>query len=297
MKEKEDNQQEEKGNKMSEIDEIRGELNLLKEKLLPEKLAKAVDASYTRIRIFLQILAIMITIFLTGAISFGFFGVKNIFSIHQEAAEVHNLATKVSEDQKEVEKSLNSAKQMESQIKQTINDFNDTFQRTISDMRNQSQKEVFVLKNEIKGIRENLDNVSDIFNRVAVKQADTLNAREAQLLVLLAQEITPNSPIFRFNYGSSAMRLGRYDEAIEQFEAVLKSKDASSNLIARTQTLIAKCEKLKASPPRVQELKGVALGGYYILQLHANTLDALHKNGYFTYEQTQKIIDDAKVKK
>ncbi|MBN2594907.1 MAG: tetratricopeptide repeat protein [Sedimentisphaerales bacterium] len=282
--------------KSNEIVEIRNELKILKEELLPERLAKAIDSSYNRIRLFLQILSIMITLFLAGAVSFGIFGVKNIFSIYREATEVHHLSEKVSNDQKEVENSLNSTKEMEGQIDKNIKDFNDTFQKTISDMQSESQKEISDLKVEITNIRQNLDMTSDVFNRVAVKRGDILNTREKQLLVLLAQEITPDNTLFRFNYGQMAMDLGRYDEAIEQFETVLKANDAPSDVIARTKTQIAECKKRKASPPKLTELKGVSIGGYYLLQLHANTLEALRKNGYFTFEQAQKIIDDAREK-
>jgi len=294
MQEYHDDEREQKVSRPSEIDQIREELRLLKEQLLPDKLAKAVDSSYGRIRVFLQILAIIITIFLTGAIGFGFFGVTNVLSIHQEATEVHSLAEKVSQDQEQVENSLTSTKEMEGQIERKITDFNDTFQKTISDMRGESQKEILDLKTEVATIRESLDKTSDIFNRVAVKKRDVLNAREVQLLVLLAQEIGPDSPSLRFNHGYSAILLGRYDEAIEQLEAVLESQAVPPDLISKAQTLIAESKKWKQNPPKIGEVKSVKLGGYDILQIHVNTLEALRRNGYFTYEQAQKIINDAK---
>lgn len=300
MEKKEDNQPEEKGNKTAEIDEIREELKLLKEKLLPDRLAKAVDASYARIRLFLQILAIMITIFLTGAVGFGFFGVKNIFSIYREAAEVQSLAEKVSEDQKEVEKSLNLAKGMESQIEQTINDFNDTFERTISDMRSQSQKEISGLKTEVAAIRGNLDKISNMFNRVAVKEADTLNAREVQLLVLLAHEIDPNKSTFILNAAVCALKFQRYDEAINHCDRLLKSPDNSPKEIVRAKEIKRKAEKQRDMPPKVtpaeEAKKGtfIKIGPYSPMGLHENTLKTLVRKGYLSVQEAQKILEDSK---
>jgi hypothetical protein len=60
------------------IDEIRGEVS-------SESVIKKVDNSYlsiSRIRFLLQIFAVIMTVFLAGAVGFGLFGLKNIFSIY-----------------------------------------------------------------------------------------------------------------------------------------------------------------------------------------------------------------------
>src|SRR4030066_1833517 len=66
------------------IEELKKEIAFLKGTLEPDRLAKRLDGSYlsvNNLRCWLQILSIMMTIFITVAAGFGFFGVKNILSI------------------------------------------------------------------------------------------------------------------------------------------------------------------------------------------------------------------------
>src|SRR5919106_4047771 len=82
-----------------EVEQLQGEIEQLKIQTKPDSLAKTLDSSYLSInnlRAFLQILSLILTVFLAGAVYFGFVGLANIFSIREEADKVKDIRESVS---------------------------------------------------------------------------------------------------------------------------------------------------------------------------------------------------------
>ena len=76
------------------IVEIEKEIQILKDKLKPDKIAKLIDSSHLSInnlRGFLQILSIIMSVFLAGAIAFGLIGVNNILELNNEVSKIKEV--------------------------------------------------------------------------------------------------------------------------------------------------------------------------------------------------------------
>lgn len=313
------------------IDSLEKKIELIKQKVTPDNLAKSIDNSYLsihNIRVFLQILALIITIFLAGAVGFGIFGISNIFSVHDNAEKVEDMKEivqtyleSVSSMEKKIQISSNNidstlsialmkVSETENDLRKKITNLNNNFNKAISDVHIKSDEEIKNLESriqdkilqtntDIKALRNELRSISEIFNKIGIIHEDKLNAREKQLLTLIAMEIDPNNPFFNFNYATWAMSFGRYKEALESLEKVLKTKALPDDVINRAQKMKQNCIGLIQNPPKVEhhDPQGVAIGDYVIMQLHVNTIDALFRNGYLSYEQAQNIFDKAKLKK
>jgi len=304
----------------SELEKLRTEIRVIREELLPDRLAKAMDSSYNKIRLFLQILSIMITIFLAGAVTLGVIGTKSIIDIYREAAQVRVAAGNVAKDQNDVAIALQGAKKIEAEmqgrsekltdsVNKTIADANNRFDKTVEDMQNQSRLRLAQFEKTVEDrlsraqrqidlVQKNLRDIATIFNTLAATEQGTLTPRETQLLTLIAQHIDPNNALFNLNYARSAFYFGRYDEALGSLDKILRQESPSPDLVMSAQSLKKECEKRKASPPSVQQNDpgGMSIGGFSIMQLHVKTVEALLKNGYLRLDQAQQIFDLAKVK-
>lgn len=246
------------------IEELKKEIAFLKGTLEPDMLAKRLDGSYlsvNNLRCWLQILSIMMTIFISIAAGFGFFGVKNILSIGET----------------------------ESAMKERYENF---------------QVKEQGLTKKVDDIDTRLKDISGIFNKVAIVAIESkkvLNAREQQLLVLLAKEIDPNAPLFKYNYAVSACNFGRYEEALQYLSEIdLNNVPANTLNIEWAKDLMRICEEAKVNPPKeppaVDPPKGTTVDAYTYMsaQLFVNIVDSLFKNGYLNPQQSEEIFSKAK---
>lgn len=310
------------------IAELENQLTTLRRKLEPDALAKALDSSYlstNNLRAFLQILSLIMTVFVAGAVYFGYIGLTNIFSIREEAEKVKAIRQSADEAlQKtnsvgmDIQKQLETIRTALEEARKTVStgkedvqiqvtNIRKDLQVTMENLRKQNDQEGRELRTrlearfsetekQIRSINKSVQDISQIFNRVAVENEQTLNPRERQILFLLARDIDPENPVFNFNAANLAANFGRYDEALRYLEFVLKSKDLPPNVLDRAKALQAECIKLKANPPEVRANipPGVKIGDYSVIGLHVNTLETLRRMGYISLEQAQKIFDDAK---
>lgn len=313
------------------VRELEAQLEALSSQLKPDNLAKRIDSSYlstNNLRVFLQILALIQTVFVAGAIAFGFVGFTNIMAIRTEAEKVREAGKTIENSAKlaaEAESTIRTQvaavdgrlkrvdaafeekqKQMDRKmvlVQTSVDDATKTMQRKTEDslnsMKGNMEQRLADAEKEIQKVNKQLSSISTTFNKVGISNEKILNAREKQLLFLLAKEIDPDNPIFNFNAGILAANFGRYDEAIIALDKVIKAQNVPSNIIAKAKETRSTSMKLKQSPPEVKatEPTGVAIGDYVILQLHLNTVDTLWKSGYITLEEAQKIFDNAKMKK
>lgn len=321
----------ETGTLEARVRELEAQLEALSSQLKPDNLAKRIDSSYlstNNLRVFLQILALIQTVFIAGAIAFGFVGFTNIMAIRSEAEKVREAGKTIENSAKlatEAESTIRTQvsafdarlkrvdaafedkqKQMDRKmvlVQTSVDDATKTMQRKTEDslnsMKGNMEQRMADAEKEIQKVNKQLSSISTIFNKVGISNEKILNAREKQLLFLLAKEIDPDNPIFNFNAGILAANFGRYDEAIITLDKVIKAQNVPSNIIAKAKETRSSSMKLKQSPPEVKatEPTGVAIGDYVILQLHLNTVDKLWKSGYITLEEAQKIFDNAKMKK
>jgi len=155
----------------------------------------------------------------------------------------------------------------------------------------QLENKVSQVENKVSVIQKNLHDISTLFNKIAVANDELLNAREKQLLILLAREIDPNNPVFNFNAAQVAFGFGKYDEALKHVETVFRLSDVPTDIRKRAHELKAKAEKSKANPPEYPDTnKGPAIGDYSILGLHINTLKKLVFEGYLSVQDVNDIL-------
>jgi hypothetical protein len=319
------------GSLEARVQELEAKLERLSFQLRPDNLAKRIDSSYlstNNLRVFLQILALIQTVFIAGAIAFGFVGFTNIMAIRTEAEKVREAGKTIEGSAKVATDSENTIRKrvaaFDEQLKKVDAAFGEKqkemdrkmilVQTSVDDAIKAMQKKTENSMNSMKGgmdqrladaekeinkVNKQLSSISTIFNKVGISNEKTLNAREKQLLFLLAKEIDPDNPVFNFNAGILAANFGRYDEAIVALDKVIKAQNVPSDIIAKAKEGRSTSMKSKQSPPEVKatEPTGVAIGDYVILQLHLNTVDTLWRDGYITIEEAQKIFDNAKMKK
>ena len=232
-----------KKNDGGHVEVLKGELEDIKKRLEPDEIAKAIDRSYlsiNNIRAFLQILSIILTIFLAGAVYFGIIGFQNILKVQEKVQTISKL------------------------------------------------------ENEVRTIRENVQDISELFNKIAIKDHELLNAREQQLLILMASEIDPNNTVFKFNAANVDFLFGRYDEAAEKLGVVLVSPNVPEDVQEKARELKARAEEMRANPPQPPKITGgPAVGPYSLVGLHANTLNKLSDMGYLTRQEVKSIFDDS----
>lgn len=222
------------------------EIEELKTRLAPDKLAKVLDRSYlsvSSLRFYLALLSVMLTVFIAVAAYFGITSMSNVIEVRDELRDFEKFKT------------------------------------------------------ELEQMKAGLREISVTFNTVAAERQDEFNARELQLLFLLAQKIDPDNPTFNLNAAGAAMKFHRYDEAINYCDLVLKSPDALAKQSKVAKEIRGKAEELRAVPPKVTpetDKKGIRIGPYYTLSLHENTLNTLIQKGYLSTQEAQKIMDDSK---
>jgi len=283
----------------SKINDIKNECAELRKRLNPDILAKSLDSSYLSVgnlRAFLQILSIILTVFVAGAIYFGSVGLTSILSIRDDAKEVEDIrqSTQAIYDQ---------AAAIAKQIEQTVKDVDAAIPvldaKTDAEIEKIAQKTDERFKQvdkEVQDVASQLKSISDIFNSISISSQDLLSARERQLLFLLAKEISPDSPTFNFNAAHSALAFGRYDDALRLLEVVLKSDNVPDEIRNRAVQLREEAQRLRDNPPKLEyrAVTGPSIGPYGIFEFPLNILDALVRNGYLTIEQAQKIIEASK---
>jgi len=265
----------------SELKQLKAEIELLKEKLHPDSIAKAVDRGYlsiSNLRCSLGILSIILTIFVVVAGAFGFLGVKNILSIRNEALRVQEVREKVESDANSVAIAVNS---VEVQIRAVKDD-------TLKETR----KLIGKVQSEVDDLEKEYRTMASVFNTVAGSQADVLSVREMQLLVLLAKEIDPNHPVYNLNAAQVSYRLGDYGRVVESCDKLIASTNSPA-IAARAKQLKEKAEVAK--PRKFPQIKGSGFsqGNYNLLALSVSTLHVLSDKGYLTMEETNSILDSA----
>lgn len=158
-----------------------------------------------------------------------------------------------------------------------------------------------LLTEKVETIEKNLKDISSIFNNVSIANNKILSAREQQLLMFLAKEINPKSPLLKYNYAVSAYGFGRYNDAL-QFLSEIDFNNIQTNNelnIAWAKDLKRICEEAKASPPKVppeiKPPKGSTIDRitYWNGKLFINIVDSLVTGGYLNNEQASKIFEDA----
>ncbi|QQG65368.1 tetratricopeptide repeat protein [Desulfobulbus oligotrophicus] len=295
----------ETGTLEARVRELEAQIESLSSQLKPDSLAKRIDSSYlstNNLRVFLQILALIQTVFVAGAIAFGFVGFTNIMAIRTETEKVREAG-------KTIENSVKRAAEAESTIRTQVAAFDERLKRvdatfgekqkqmdqklvlvqtsvdnatktmqrktedSLNSMKGNMDQRLADAEKEIRKVNKQLSSISTTFNKVGISNEKILSAREKQLLFLLAKEIDPDNPIFNFNTGILAFSFGRYDEAIIALDKVIKAQNVPSNIITKAKETRSTSMKLKQSPPEVKanEPKGVAIGDYVILQLHLNS--------------------------
>ncbi len=281
--------------------DLQRQIDELRKRLDPDQLAKSIDRSFLsvgNIRAFLQILSIILTIFIAGAIYFGSVGLTNILQIREEARKTETI-------RESTEQALSRVLAVEGQIQSKVTDVD----QAISNLETKTNSEISKLQQkvdvrikeidgQVKDVAANLKSISEIFNKIAVSHSDILNAREQQLLTLLAKEIDPESPIFCFNSAHWALSFRRYDEALAYLDVTLNSPDISPEIRQRAKELQTQAMTLKANPPKLQyqEAGGVTIGPYGVVAFPVNILSVLVQNGYLTLPQAQEVIEASKQK-
>jgi len=312
------------------IRQLQEEIERLKAQIKPDALAKALDSSYLSInnlRAFLQILATILTIFLAGAVYFGSVGLTNIFSIREEADKVKSIRESVNHVvqstsdmeqtikghvttiQADLDRDRSTFEGIEQDVKSRMSTLQTQFEDISKGVQQQSDKALGQLRAQLEAkLKENeaqiakanaeLREISAIFNKVGVQFDSDLSAREKQLLFLLAREVDPNNSAFNFNTASMALQFGRYDEALQSLEKVLRAGLLPPEILARAKAMQAESQKLKANPPEIRSsvARSIQIGDLDILRLHENTALVLWRNGYITHAQAQKIFDDSRIK-
>lgn len=286
---------------LQQIEQLQQDVKGLLKKTTPDEIAKAVDSSYLSInnlRVFLQILALIMTIFIAGAIYFASVGLTNILKIREEANQTESirLATK---------QILNHVTEIEGQIggkvaqvDQAIPNMEARTDAEIEKLRTKVDARIISVDTQVKEVASQLKLISELFNNIAVSNPDLLNLREQRLLTLLAKEIDPANPVLNFNAAHWALNFRRYDEALAYLKIVLESNKTSDDVRKKASELKTNAEKLKANPPKLQyqEAGGVMVGPYGIVAFPVNILNVLVQNGYLTLPQAQEVIEASKYK-
>lgn len=283
------------------VADLQKEVEDLKKRLSPDAIAKTLDHSFLSVgnlRAFLQILSIILTIFVAGAVYFGYIGTTNIFKIREEAKKTETIR-----------QSTQTIFDRVSQIEGQIGDKVAKVDRAIPTLKAKTNAEIEKLRQKVDGriqevddqvkyVTSELKNISEIFNKIVISNPTLLNAREQQLLILMAKEIDPGNPTFNFNAAYLAFSFRRYDEALKSLDVVLNSENVPQDIRKKAMDLKVTAESRIKNPPKLEyeEPSGAFIGPYGIIAFPVNILKALVYNGYLTQEQAQEIIEASKKK-
>jgi tetratricopeptide (TPR) repeat protein len=279
---------------LDQLANLQNQIDILNKRLSSDEIAKSIDRSYLsigNIRAFLQILSIIITIFVASAVYFGSVGLSNILQIREEASRAESI-------RKSTEDVYLRISKVEGEVSNKANGVDTAISVVDRKMDEEITKLKQKLEADIKQVKASLKNVSEIFNSIAISHANILNAREQQLLTLLASEIDPASPIYCYNAANHAFLFRRYDEAIKYLDVTLNASDLPGDIRNSAAELKKKALEFKGNPPKLQyqEAGGVTVGPYGVLALPINILNILLQNGYLTLTQAQEVIDASRVK-
>ncbi len=296
------------------IIELEAQLSIIQGQLSPDKLAKKIDISYLSInntRLWLQILAAIQTIFVATAVIFGFIGLANINQIRAEAEKVKEMSKTIDESGRNI---IDKVRKIDAQLvdieklstafekkNKIAKDKVDAIESRTASAINQSEQKLKERLSEaekkIAVTNAKLRDISQTFNQVSIQYDYILNPREQLLLVLLARKIDPDNSNFTYNSALYSYGIGRYDEAIADFEMAAKSKDVPADVIekARQGIVNAKWMKDNYKKAKLTNPDLIRIGDYSALQLLLSTIETLSMNGYFTKNQTEKILTESKI--
>ena len=266
----------------SEIELIKNDISLIKTQLHPDKLALTLDNSYLSInnlRGFLQILALIMSIFMAGAVGFGYLGVKNILDLNQEMNKMKELISdfsvmsKTAEDQFDLK--INSINNIENSFNNSYNNLLSSqelskkrsdslflnIKNDYSDLQNIFNNDFSLLDSNLSTINNQLKSLSDIFYKTSVKHQNILTSREQSLLMILSEIFyrttnfqETNQGLFYYNLAVNFHNIKEYDLAITYFNHSLnlqpnlsqdKVQEIKSKIIQCTEKSIAKKSILK----------------------------------------------------
>ncbi len=281
--------------------DLQKQIDVLKERLEPDQLSKSIDRSYLSVgnlRAFLQILSLILTIFIAGAVYFGSVGLTNILKIREEAQKTEVIRQETENASSRVLKVGSQIESKVADVDKTLSKFEETTNNEISKLEQEVNKKIEEVDSRVRQVSVSMKNISEIFNKIAISQQSVLNAREQQLLTLLAKEIDPESAVFSFNAAHWALSFQRYDEALKYLEVTLDSPNTSLEILRRAKEMKDQALKLKEKPPKLQyqEARGVTIGPYGVVAFPVNILNILVKSGYLTVAQAQEVIDASKRK-
>ena len=292
-----------------EVKQLRGEIEHLKTQIKPDALAKILDSSYLSInnlRAFLQILSVILTIFLGGAVAFGYVGLTNISSIREEADKVRST-------RKSVDHVAGSIFATEQDIKLRIDSLQRSFQETNEAIQHESKKAIDALRTQLENqleanekkiaqVNVKLREISEIFNKVAIQRENDLSAREMHLLFLLAQEIDHEDLAFNFNAASTAFRFKKYEDALQILEKVLEHRAVPADIRRRAETMRSEAQRFMDSPREARDWDFETMIAISNRELDMGLLQAhlfgfLRRQGYISDAEAQTIINDSRIKR
>ncbi len=206
----------------------------------------------------------------------------NILKIREEAQKTEVIRQETENASSRVLKVGSQIESKVSDVDKTLSKFKETTNNEISKLEQEVNKKIEEVDSRVRQVSESMKNISEIFNKIAISQQSVLNAREQQLLTLLAKEIDPESAVFSFNAAHWALSFQRYDEALKYLEVTLDSPNTSPEILRRAKEMKDQALKLKEKPPKLQyqEARGVTIGPYGVVAFPVNILNILVKSGY-----------------
>lgn len=234
-------------NLIKEVERLNNEIKNIKEQISPNSFVKVIDSSYLsthnihNIRLWLQILAIIFTVFLAGAGLFGYLGFSNMLELRKEVDKVVEIRRSINESFKSVKNIENEICKKDTLINTTLNNaimfiknkkieidsnivsINSKVAENIKDLDDKMDIKLSDFDVKISKINQKLGIISNTFNNV-VTNNELLNLREKQIMYLLALDIEPNNPIFNYNAAKNAFRLNQFQESLKYCDFIIENK-------------------------------------------------------------------------
>lgn len=275
------------------------QLGRLDKRTTPNELAKAIDSSYLSInnlRAFLQILSLVMTVFLAGAISLGYLGIQNIQKIQEEARKTELIRQSAQEILTHVTEAGDQIGAKVTKVDEAIPSMNTRIEEQVQKVRQRTDEQVDRVAQQVSLVESQLRTIAQVFNKVALENASELSPREQQMLVLLAREIDPKNPALNFNAAWWAENFRRYDDVLKLVKTVLDTRDLPENIRGQAVALQERARAAKAKPPTLhyQEPEGAFAGDFGIVALPINILNELIFSGHLTLAQAQQVIDKSR---
>jgi len=272
-----------------QLERVEADLVDLTKRTTLKEILKAVDSSclsVNNLRAFLQILSIIITILVAGTIGFGYVSLSGTARIADAAQNSERILAHITEVASQIDARVQS-------VDKAIPDLQQRTDAEIEKLGTEVDARIETVDTRLRQMVSQVEEISELFNRVGVSNSASLNPREQQLLNLLAKEIAPTDPRFNFNAAHLALQFGRYDEALEHLQLVLDSKGIPDDLHAEAASLLSKAHQLKDNPRKLEYIhpQGVRIGQYGPIEFSVNILQILVRNGYLTLQQAQEVID------